>query len=320
MRIDPSKSLFYLDTSGLNFFADNVKDSKFLAAMKHHLRFELYLSPITLWEVLLNSNSARRDYLIYWGQFNCSPHLLKSPTEIILSYLKANCPEKSRKGFFDSPYTDQQIGETWTNIHGKIDRTIPIDLDALNDRSKGIRLLSKQLKTIVHDMCITGNIDDPFHRAMEEALKNLGRTKPVSFENERLLKLALILLFFIICIGFELENRALREFWEGYELDDPFERLDYIVEHNPKILIRGPLIEMAKMAEVQVSTRNSRSRGLIHDCFHTIYSYYADNLITGDAHFKDLRDNNPHSSFERIVLTEEIIRIWQHATEIMKKS
>jgi len=160
-------------------------------------------------------------------------------------------------------------------------------------------------------MCDKGKFDDPLHHAMEKALNNLGWSRTLSFKDERLFKISLILLFFIICIGFELENSAVRDYWEKHGIDDPFDRLDFIIENHSQILIRGPILEMAKMAEVQVSAENAQSRGLIHDCFHTIYCYYADNLISGDAHFQALKDHNPHPAFERIILTQQIEKIWK---------
>ncbi|MEZ9158289.1 hypothetical protein AB4169_08415 [Vibrio lentus] len=45
----------YLDTSGLNFLVDRIKDTDLVESAKAHLDMELYLSPVTLWEVLLNS-------------------------------------------------------------------------------------------------------------------------------------------------------------------------------------------------------------------------------------------------------------------------
>ena len=318
MSIPPQKSLFYLDTSGLNFLADHVRDFDFLAEMKNYLGFELYLSSITLWEILLNSDEERRDYLIYWAQFNCSQHLVKSPTEIILDYLQANCPQKSRKIFFDAPYTNQQIGKTWQNIHEKIDRTIPIDLDALKERSESIRGLSKKLKVILDEMCTQEKSNDPFHKIMNKALKRLKWSKNLDLEDERLFKISLILLFFIICIGFELENSAVRDYWGKYGVGDPLKRLNRLIKKQPQILIRGPLLEMAKMAEVQISHKNSKSRGLIHDCFHTIYCYYSDNLITGDTHFQTLKDNNPHPAFERIIMTEQIEQTWEATMKMLK--
>lgn len=310
-------SFFYLDTSGLNFLADNITDFDAFSEIKKHLGFELYLSPIGLWEILLNSDEKRRDYLIYWAQFNCSENLLKSPTEIIINYLLQDCPHTDRKSFFDAPETQQKIGQTWKNVHKKIDRTIPVELEPLKERSEVVRQLSKKLKSIVNDMCANGKLDDPFHQAMQTALKNLNF--PENKENERILKISLIFLFFIVGIGLELENKIIRDYWEKLNINDPFDRLDYLIQNYPKILIRGPILEMAKMAEVQITSDNGQSRGLIHDCFHAIYCYYVNNFITGDAHFRVLRDGVSHPAFERIILTEQIESIWRLTIEKMKQ-
>lgn len=312
------RNIFYVDTSGLNFLADHIKEFEAFAELKKHLGFELYLSPITLWEILLNSNVDRKEYLIYWAQFNCAGNLLKSPTEIIIEYIMLGCPLKDRKIFFDAPFTKMELGATWSNIHGKIDRTIPVDLDALKERTKPIRRLSKKLKYIVNGICDDVHDkyeNDPFHLAMVQALQNLDRSNTLSEEDEKICKIVLIFIFFIVCIGFELQNNAVREYWDALKIQDPFERLDYLVEKHPVLMIRGPVLEMAKMANIQFKMDNSKSRGLIHDCFHSVYCYYSDNLITGDAHFEYLRDEVKHPVFERIIMTKQIEEIWVMAME-----
>ena len=310
--------VFYLDTSGLNFLADHVKDFEMLASAKKHLGFDLYLSPIGLWEILLNTKDDRRDYIIYWAQFNCSKSLLKSPTEIIIQYIKQGCPLKDRKVFFKDPYTKLELGVTWQNIHKKIDRTIPVDIEGLKERSYPIRQLSKKLKSIICEMCDEdySNYEiDPFHLAMKKALENIGKSSPLSKEREKELKISLIFLFFIVCTGFELQNNVVREYWDDIKIEDPFERFDYLIENHPTLLIRGPIVEMSKTAKIQMSMENSKSRGLLHDCFHSVYCYYSSNFITGDAHFKSLRDNIKHPVFSRIIMTEEIKKIWNKTME-----
>lgn len=230
----------------------------------------------------------------------------------------SGCPLKDRQIFFDAPYTKMELGTTWKNIHGRIDRTIPIDLDSLKERTKPIRDLSKKLKSIINSMCDETHDNyqnDPFHLAMIQALQNLDRPNTLNEEDEQVCKIALIFLFFIVCIGFELQNNAVREYWDDLEIQDPFERLDYLVENHPILMIRGPVLEMAKMANVQLAMDNSKSRGLLHDCFHSVYCYYSDNLITGDAHFEYLRDKVKHPVFERIIMTKQIEEIWILAME-----
>ena len=165
------KHVIYLDTSGLNYLADNVKDFEFLSKMKQTLNFELYLSPISLWEILLNTDDGRKDYLIYWAQFNCANNLIKSPTEIVLEFIKLDCPLRDKKQFINNPHTDMELGVTWQNIHGKIDKTIPINLDELKKKTKPIRDFSKKLKKIINDICdkeYSNYENDPFHLAMHK--------------------------------------------------------------------------------------------------------------------------------------------------------
>lgn len=310
------RSIFYLDTSALNFLADNVKDFDFLAGMKEHLQFELFLSPVSLWEVLLNSNEERRDYLIYWAQFNCASKLIKSPSEIIIEYIKQDCPIKDRKIFLDAPYSNMEMAETWENIHGKIGRTIPVDVNELKERSNAIRQLSKSLKRIINDMCDDSHESDPFHSAMVVALEKLGRSLVLDKKTERIYKITLIFIFFIICIGFELQNSVVRDFWNVKGIEDPFERLDFMIANYSVLMVRGPVLEMAMMAEAQLQMDNSKSRGLLHDCMHTIYCYYAHNVITSDTHFERLRDDVNHPVFEGIITTSQIQEVWELA---MKK-
>jgi hypothetical protein len=309
-----SKHIIYLDTSGLNYLADKVKSFDDFSKIKNHLNFEFYLSPITLWEILLNGNDERKDYLIYWSQFNCANNLIKSPTELILDFIKLDCPLKDRKEFYTDPYTKMDLGITWQNIHRKIDKTIPIDLNELKEKTKPIRDFSKKLKKIITDMCneeYSNYNNDPFHKAMLKVCNNLDYSDSQISKYEKLIKIALVFLFFIICIGVELQNNLLRAYWKELKIEEPFDKLDYLIDNYPMLLNRGPLVEMAKMADEQLKMSNSKSRGLLHDCFHAIYCYYTDNVITGDEHFKSLRKNEKDTIFSRILMTEEIELIWE---------
>lgn len=312
-RLSSKKKVIYLDTSGLNYLENNIKDFDNFSLLKKDLNFELFLSPITLWEIFLNGNEERRDELIYWAQFNCAPNLLKSPTELILNYIKLNCPSRDRRAFYKSPYTDMNLGVTWKDIYRKIEKTIPININELKDRTEPMRMLSKKLKTIILDMCDenkTNKCNDSFHIVMLRVSKSLNYDESVIVENEELLKIALIFLFFTICIGIEFENYLIRDYWSKLKIEDPFDRLDYLVDTYPLLLNRGPIMEMARTAEIQLKMSNSKSRGLYHDCFHAIYCYYTDSFITSDEHFKSLRENENDTIFSRIIMTEEVELIW----------
>ena len=315
-------NITYLDTSGLNYLADNIKDFDLFRFWRETLKIDFCISAVVIWEVLLNSNEKRRDYLIYWAQFNCSQYLLKSPTELFISYLKSNCPKNDKKDFWYNRETDLDIGNTWKKIHGDIEKTIPIDIESLKERTKPVRDMSKSLKSILDEMTNKDNDnyhDDTFHKAMLRAIKNLNRRNPINKEDETIIKLSLVYVLFFLCIGLELDNTPIRMYWQDKEIEDPFERLDWLIENLPEVVIRGPVIEMAKMAEAQFITSNSKSRGLLHDCLHSVYCYYADNVITGDEHFKTLRDKEKHEVFKGIIMVDDFNKMWRLTTEEIKK-
>lgn len=306
----------YLDTSGLNFLADKIKDTKFIASAKAHVDMELYLSPVTLWEVLLNSNEKRRDELIYWAQFNCGSKLLKSPTEILIDYINLGCPKTDKALFQMQPFTSLDMGKTWENIHQRHDLTIPIDLEELKVATAAHRKLSKQFKRIVEDMCNKKDETydyekDMFHLAMLTTSHKLKLSEAMRFKNEIEFKIALVFVFFFVCVGFELQNEPLNKFWESNPDLDPVERFDYILDKYPSLMVGGPILEMALMAKAQIAMENCKSRGLVHDCMHALYSYYADYLLTGDEHFAKLRDETGSEVFSRIMLVSELEMAWQ---------
>ena len=197
-------NITYLDTSGLNFLADYIGDADVFRHWKAGLKIDFCISNVVLWEVLLNSDDARKDYLIYWAQFNCSGYLLKSPSELFISYLEKECPLKDKKEFWFNRETNLGIGQTWKKIHGNIDKTIPIDIEALKERTKPIRELSKTLKNIVDDMCDKNSHryeEDLFHKAMYKAIDKLKLKIEINDANEKIFKISLVFLFFFVCKG-----------------------------------------------------------------------------------------------------------------------
>ena len=307
-------NITYLDTSGLNYLADTISDYDLFKLWKDSLKIDFCISAAVLWEVLLNSNDQRKENLIYWAQFNCADYLLKSPSELFVSYLEKSCPKKDKKQFWYDRKTKLDIGNTWKIIHGDIKKTIPIDLEGLKERTQPIREFSKKLKTMLDDMCDKESsryVDDTFHDAMHKTLNSLKRSTEISIRDEKSIKLSLIFTFFFVCVGLELDNSPISNYWNQIEIDDPFERLYWIIENNPEIVIRGPIVEMVRMAEAQFNSSNPKSRGLIHDCLHSVYCYYVDNIVTGDEHFKCLREKEDHQIYKGIIMVDDFNKLWQ---------
>ena len=162
----PKTAIHYLETSGVNYLADNMKDFEFNSHVQKAMQVDLCISSVTLWEILLNTNDERKDYLIYWMQFNCANYLLKSPSEIVIDFINRGLPRKERLLFAEDPETRLGIGATWKNIHGRIDRTIPVDIEEIRNYSQTIREFSNIYSRVIDDMVAVKNINDPFHQMM----------------------------------------------------------------------------------------------------------------------------------------------------------
>lgn len=295
----------YLDTSGLNYLNDNLTRTDLNWFTEKGV--ELHLSSATVWEILLNSNKDRRESLIYFGQKHCSSKLLKSSSEILIDYLNQGCPEMNRIAFWEDPWTKLDLGRTWTNIHGDIGRTIPVETQEIKDFSTNARTLSKKLKRILLEMSDSkyqNKGSDAFCKIAQQVALNNGLD--VKEKNLSPFIISTILAFFLVCIGMDIDKSVIRNYWQKKGINDPLERLDYLVEEYPKYFARGPIAEMAKMVDVQIKHENSKSRGLLFDCFHIIYAYYTDIFFTNDKHFAKYRVEIDHIAFKNISLGSEI--------------
>ncbi len=309
-------AVHYIETSALNFLADELQDFDFNELYQRVMKVDLCISPVVIWEVLLNSDNSRKDALIYWAQFNCANYLLKSPAEIVIEYLAAGAPLNDRMAFYKNRATSLSIGTTWSNIHRKLDRTIPIELDNLKERSKPLRDLGRSYKEMIRYMTEEnehGNYADYFHRTMITLRKNLKTPIMQSRMNDALTKTSLILAFFIACIGVDLDNSPVREFWEPKGIEDPLDRFEHLIETIPIALVRGPLIEMALIIYSQAEMSAGTNRGTMFDALHSIYCYYSHNTVSNDPHFTNLAAHTNNDIYRGIVWADKYVAMMKAA-------
>lgn len=284
------------------------------------MKFDFCVSSIVIWEILLNSDKSRMEELIYWIQFNCADYLLKSPTEIIISYLSLGCPENDKKAFWHNRKSTLPLAITWANIHKKLDRTLIVELGDIKERSEPIRQLSKMHKSLINAMT-DKNEDryqhDFFHRIMLELLDVLRWKGVANRTDEKLIKTSLMLAFFFICIGVELDNSPVRDYWQPKGLEHPNDRLEYLIKNEPYSIIRGPIIEMALMVAAQTEMDNSNNRGMLFDSLHAIYFYYADNVISNDQHFSILKERKKSEVFNGVVSASNYIELVKKSYEML---
>ena len=295
----------YLDTSAVNFLADNTSQQDISYLRNMGIKF--YISSITLWEILLNSDNSRKEELLFWAQTHCENQLLKAPSEILVEYLDANCPEKNRKNFWEDPFTKLELGDTWTKIHGDISMTIPIEVQELKDFTYGNRLLSRKIRKILRDMTdpdYPKKDSDYFYLSAKKIAEDLDFPWTLKYQSHFIT--AVILVFFLFCIGQELDKTTIRDYWEQKSIDDHTDRLEYLMLNYPMYFKRGPIAEMTMMVQSQDTMSKNPNRGLIHDCLQVIYCYFVDVFITDDKHFLKFRSMINHPAFRRIIVFSEI--------------
>ncbi len=300
----------YFDTSAINYLTDILPWDLANKLRERDLKRNIHnsISPIGIWELLLNTDQKRREKIIFFCQNYFSPRLLKTPTEILISYLQNDCPFKDRVLMHNNLFSELDIAKTWEVLCEDNTKTFVFDFENLKERTEPLRMLSKKIEIIISNMTNKSyekyDIDyfnEVFARLQkEQKLKN-------DIDSEKIYKINLILIFFLLGIGIDLDNSKLRDYWANPDNSlDPLERFEFIINNNPKIVFRGPTMEMSFMIYTQIVKLKKKSRGIVHDSLHTIYSYYADNLITNDNDFRELRESAKHPAFQQIILIDEI--------------
>ncbi len=221
-------------------------------------------------------------------------------------------PLKDRKAFWYDRASKQNIARVWAKIHGKADRTLLCELEELKERTAPLRHLSKLHTSLLDTMTDPGQEGydrDYFHGAMLRLAGFLQSDEDFVENHEREVKTSLILAFYLVTIGVDLDNSPIQEYWatEHGDVTDPFERLEILIAQYPKLFVRGPLAEMSLMMDMQSARSRNANRGMIHDSLHTIYCYYSDNFVTDDTHFLELQASRIHRLFEGIISAEKFV-------------
>lgn len=300
---------FYFETSAVNYFADKYKWNDALATKGLQLaKGNLwYLSPITLWEILLTADEVKRETIIFYCQHLFHEKLMMSPSEIIINYINAGCPIVQEKQSFHSKLS---ISETWQSICVDQRKTFKYDQNALKERMKVFQKLSKQLSKIIHRVVLDITVNDEefaIQQFVEYYYQQLSsKLVYADLDYHKVIKISILFALYIICIEADLDATPQQSFWEMNGIEDIVERLEYLLKFYDSLIIRGPLYQMAIMAFHQISLDQKSNRGLFMDCLHSLYATFADVFVTNDMHFKTLKDKKIHPNFNSIMHIQEL--------------
>ncbi len=303
-----SNSNIYLETSAVNYFADNYNWQDALATKGlQNVKGNLwYLSPVTLWEILLTSNIEKRENIIFFCQHLFHEKLLNSPSEFIINYINSGCPLIEKKYDFQSKLS---IATTWTDICTDKRKTFVYDYEDLKAKMQTFQKLSKQFDKIINRIVLDITISDDelsiqifvnsFYKKIETQLIYADP------DYHKVVKISILLAFYILCLEVEIDNTPIKAYWQKVGIQDSIERLNYVMNMYEDLILRGPFYQMAIMVYHQTSIKKI-NRGLFMDSLHSIYINYADVFLTNDDHFKTLKERDIHPNFLNILHISDI--------------
>lgn len=300
---------FYWETSAVNYMSErfDINDAIVTKAFQSSKGNKYYLSPITIWEILRTKDSFRKEEIIQYCQHLFHDTLLKSPSEFIVNYIRLGCPMRERG---TNIHSTSSLNSTWKNLCNNSSLTFIYDFSELEERTKLLYDLSKQIHQIINSINldpiptkIEYQYQDLLHRVMNKL--NHKDNDPRRIEN-KIIRISILFILYILCLEMDIWNKDIKDFWRELKIIDPIQRLDYIINNHETLIYRGPFINMAFMAYSQIDGNQKSNRGLFFDSLHSIYLAYTDIFITNDYHFVNVRKQKISPTYDKIFHLKEV--------------
>lgn len=294
---------FYFETSAVNYLSNRFdwKDAVATKGLQNAKGNLWHLSPITIWEILLTKNEDVRESLIFYCQHLFHPKLIKSPSEIIFTFLNNGCPNVENNSGF---YSALDLSNTWEDICKDKRKTFVYDYNALSDRMKIFQQFSKQISRVINKIILNSCSENQDKQIQDFISYHFTKIEHLlayrDDDYKKVIKISLLFVLFIICVGIDVDTYTQNKFWKKHNILEVDLRFEFLLKHYTNILFRGPIYQMSIMAFHQNSNGQKGNRGLLMDSFHCIYLTYTDLMITNDVHFSSLKEKDLHPNFRKI--------------------
>ncbi len=284
----------YIETSAANYFLDNLNGEGAEATRKLQLSKgrHWFISTTVLWEVLQIGNKKDLDACLFLSSYLFHDRLLKSAAEIGIDYLEKGMPEHQ---ILDSPFTNSMFGDSWHRACKDKSYSFYLNDGPFIEATTKLKQISKHIRYLVgsHKDCISPS--DKSIRSLATLIDEID-TKYFTYDVAPLVKelrrTALLIVFLHLCLGLDLAQDVVQQYWQKKKLEDPFERLSYLLDKFPDIVKKGPFWVIANVIAIQYSQPGRSSRGAIHDGLHAVYLPFVHVFLTNDNHFRIMRDES----------------------------
>lgn len=302
---------FYYETSFVNYLYDKYKLNDIIATRVHQSLKgnELYISTVTLWEILLTSDVDRRNGLMKLCQYLFEPVLLKSPTEVCFDFIIQGFPSYQ---LFKDGKSKMKISDIWTTLVEQKDHVIEYDFESFKDVAKQLKTLSKGFSKYIDNVIFDAELSTKeqiwggfLNDASNEIFKEMPTENP---HLEKIRRISVLVSYYLLCVGMDIENSICNSFWRHQCVsEDPLVRMSYLMEYFNGFFHGGPIESISNIIYFQkVQTNNKPNRGTIHDGFHSVYLPFVDVFLTNDEGFKNFKECATVETYNRIFHTSEV--------------
>lgn len=306
----------YFETSAVNslynFFS---RDEKYSSVKTKALQISKkrcwYISSATLWEIFKTKDEDLRFALFDFSRCLFYDHLITSPEEIIINYIKSGCPLIEKQYCLNSSEYGL-FAKEWRHACTDLNFAFQPDEVQLKQRTDSFQFLGKYLykKQNGYELRSYKEITDysykflgiRFESLIKKLFEELGNNN--SDENKQLVAVVFHVTLIIFCYGITLNQQLVESFWDSTGINEPSSRIEWIVENHVSIFFRGPLANIARMMVTQSTQKYGR--GLIFDSLHSMYTTYCNLYFTSDKHFLEFKDKNKDPNILKIKHIDEM--------------
>ena len=291
---------WYFETSAVNSLLDNIFSKPENSSIKTR-KLELkkgrkwYISNITLWEMFLTNNEDRRTELFDFSRCIFYKDLMPSIEELLINYINNGLPIIEKRYKLKS---FSLFGKEWTKACRNINYFFAPDIDTLKKHTEYYRFFGEYFVKTNNGYSLNFNENisvadkDVDMKKIESAFQTYTKTLSNDWfkKNEKYIYVSFKLVLIIFCYGINFDQKTTEKYWKKKRVENPIDRINYVVENIPNIFTRGPIANISKMILLQANTKSTR--GVYFDALHSIYITYSDLYFSDDEHFGNLKQIN----------------------------
>lgn len=288
---------WYFETSSVNYLLDNLFSKPEYSSIKTkklqlRKRRKWYISNITLWEIFLTNNVERRKELFDFSRCLFYKDLMPSIEELLVNYINNGLPIVETRYKLKS---NSLFSKHWKKSCRNRAYFFEPNISDLKKHTEYYRFLGKYFIKKNNGFILNFNekisIDGKeleLNKTESSFKKLISEFSEKEFkELEQYLYLAFDLTLIIFCYGINFNQQITESYWKKIGVENPNDRIEYVVEKIPDIFYRGPIANITKMILSQANTKSTR--GVYFDALHSIYITYSDLYFSDDEHFSNLK-------------------------------